>query len=85
MDLKTIDKRLTKPVYINEHLSPYYGKLRYACKLLKNDKLINDYWVSGHKVKVKTLGDAIEWICHKNDLIKVVNVDIKHIIDRCSL
>ena len=27
MDLKTIDKRLTKPVYINEHLSPYYGKL----------------------------------------------------------
>ena len=86
LDLKVIDERLTKPVYINEHLSPYYGKLRYACKLLKTEQLINDFWVSGHKVKVKTFENITELISHKNDLIKFVNnVDISAILEKCKL
>ena len=85
MDLKIIDERLTKPVYINEHLSPYYSKLRYACKLLKNQKLINDFWVSGHKVKVKTLGNLTEVISHKNDLVKVTTGDITSVFENCKL
>ena len=47
IDLRAIDERLTEKVYINEHLSPYYSKLRYVSKLLKEKSLINDFWVSG--------------------------------------
>ena len=85
LDPKVIDERLIKPIYINEHLSPYYSKLRYACKLLKNQHMINDFWVSGHKIKVKTLGNLIEIISHKNDLMKVISGDITSVIDQCKL
>ena len=50
--LTDIDARLTKPIYINEHLTPYYSQLRYRCKLLWQAKMIHGYLVSGHKVKV---------------------------------
>ena len=84
MNLLSIDERLTKPIFINEHLSPYYGKLRYACKLMKEQKLINDFWVSGHKVKVKTLNDDIEIISHNSDLIKVTDQNIVEILSKCK-
>ena len=85
VDLKLIDDRLTKPVYINEHLSPYYSKLRYACKLLKEKNLINDFWVTGHKVKARTLHNGTELISHKSDLIKIAGDDITAILVKCNL
>ena len=88
MDLKHIDSRLTAPVYINEHLSPYYSKLRYACKLLYNEELVSDYWVSGHKVKVTMHGsDRVNIIRHKDALINLIptSIDIVHILHKCKL
>ena len=84
INLTVIDERLIKPIYINEFLSPYYSKLRYACKLLKAKKLINDFWVSGHKVKVKTLEDNVNIISHKDDLIKIAKDDITAILVECK-
>lgn len=89
MNVKNIDGRLESPIYVNEHLSPYYAKLRYACKLLHEQGLLNEYWVSGHKVKVKSINDEVKQIGHKIDLINLtkgdVNVDISDILIRCKL
>ncbi len=66
--LTDIDERLTSDVFINEHLSPYYSKLRYRCKKLWQAKLISSFWVSGHKVKVKvTEASDLKVITHEND------------------
>ena len=80
IDLKVIDERLVEKVYINEHLSPYYSKLRYICKLLRENKSINDFWVSGHKIKIKTTEDDVKIISHKNDLIKFASGEITNIL-----
>ena len=80
IDLKVVDDRLTGHVYINEHLSPYYAKLRYICKLLREKKSINDFWVSGHKIKIKTIEDDIKIISHKTDLLKFASAEITNIL-----
>ena len=86
LDVKNIDRRLTEPVYINEHLSPYYSKLRFACKLLYDQELVSEYWVSGHKVKVKMADNSrVHIIRHKDDLINLIPIDISHIILKCKL
>ena len=85
INLTEIDARLTKPLYINEHLSPYYGKLRYACKLMKEQKIILDFWVSGHKVKAKTLNERIQLVSHKNDLLELTDKNIVEIVSKCKL
>lgn len=87
MDLKKIDKRLIHPVYINEFISPYYAKLRYACKQLEERKLIAKHWVSGHKVKAVREGETEPRIIgHKDDLFKLVNgKDITEVIANCKL
>ena len=73
MDLSTIDPRLTSPVYINEHLTAYYSKLRYACKQLKSAKLLDSFWISGHKVKAKLVPDGeINIISHKDDFSELL-------------
>ena len=65
LDLKTIDERLTETVYINEHLSPYYSKLRYMCKKLWQAGMLSKFWVAGHKIKaVITEGDDVIMITH---------------------
>ena len=80
MDPKVIDDRLKEHVYINEHLSPYYAKLRYACKLLREKKLIKDFWVAGHKIKAKTIEDEVKFISHKNDLLKFASPEDVNIL-----
>ena len=81
IDLREIDARLTEKVYINEHLSPYYAKLRYVCKLLKEKKLINDFWVSGHKIKIKAADDEVKNISHRDDLLNFSEGDITGILN----
>ena len=66
--LTDIDERLTSPIYINEHLTPYYAKLRYNCKQLWDLKLIGNYWVSGYKVKLQLPDmDNVHIITHRDD------------------
>ena len=86
IDLKEqVDVRLTEKVYINEHLSPYYSSLRYACKLLLGMKIIKEFWVTGHKVKVKSLDDTVKIVSHKNDLRDLTSRDISDILATCKL
>jgi hypothetical protein len=87
MKMTNIDQRLTQPIYLNEHLSPYYSKLRYACKILHENGHLNEYWVSGHKIKVKQIANGrVEHIAHKDDLIKSIpSVDISDILHKCNL
>lgn len=85
VNAKDIDPRLGNDVYVNEHLTPYYSALRYACKLLHNLKLILEFWSSGHKVKLKDLHGVEHMITHKNDLIKVTNFDLTDILKQCNL
>ena len=66
---------------LNEHLSPYYSKLRYVSKLLKERSLINDFWVSGHKLKIKTSDDEVKIISHKDDLLIYSEGDITVILN----
>ena len=80
-DLRGIDVRLTEKVFLNEHLSPYYSKLRYVSKLLKEKSLINDFWVSGHKLKIKTSDDEVKIISHKDDLLIYSEGDITVILN----
>jgi hypothetical protein len=42
-----------KSTFINEDLAPYRAKLLYVARMLKNDKLINKYWVFRNEVQVK--------------------------------
>ena len=70
--LQEIDSRLTSAVYINENLSPYYGKLRYMCKRLWEAKLLSKFWVSGHKVKaIISEGSDIKIITHAADFAEI--------------
>ena len=86
IDLKAVDERLLEKVFINEHLSPYYSSLRYACKLIFEMKLIKEFWTSGHKVKVKLLDDEIKIISHKDDLLNLTTgTDISSILTKCKL
>ena len=81
IDLHAIDERLTENVYINEHLTPYYSKLRYVCKLLKGSKSINDFWVTGHKIKIKTTGNEVKNISHRDDLLDFATGEITDILN----
>ena len=83
--MEEIDPRLVEPVYINEHLSPYYAKLRYACKLLYKEKLVESFRSSSHKIKVKVDGEE-KLIQHKDDLVKLLpEIDISNILIACRL
>ena len=57
-------------LYINEHLSPSFKSLRYNCKLMKNEEVIDDYWFSNSKLKVKSNGQTII-IDHEIDLYRI--------------
>ena len=57
-------------LYINEHLSPAYKNLRYNCKMLKIAGIIDDFWFSNSKLKVKLNGETKE-ITHEFDLFLI--------------
>ena len=85
--LEEIDERLTLPVYINEFLSPYYSQLRYACKLLHEENLVDSFRSNGHKIRVKLAGSKMEkLIQHKNDLVELFpDKDISDILSMSRL
>ena len=58
-----------------------YAKLRCLCKLLCEKKLINDFWVSGHKIKLKTIGDEVKIIGHKDELLKFASEEMITVIN----
>ena len=67
-----IDERLTKNIYINEHLTAYYGTLRFMCKKLWEAHLITKFWISGHKVKAVIAKEGpINIITHTDDFRKL--------------
>ena len=82
--LTEVDPRLTQPVYINDHLTNYYGKLRYICKQLWMDKKLQNFWVAGHKVKAMvTAGGEIKTITHKSDFTNMYpGMDLKPYFDK---
>ena len=79
--LTDIDERLSKPIFINEHLTPYYSQLRYRCKMLWKAKMIEKFWVSGHKVKVCVAKeDDYKILSHTNDIFDLFpGMDINHV------
>ena len=85
--LEEMDERLVEPVYINEFLSPYYSKLRYACKLLHNENLVESFRSNGHKIRVTLGRGKVErLIQHKNDLVELFpDEDISEILSTCRL
>ena len=52
---------------------------------MKEKKLIEDFWVSGHKVKAKTLNERISIVSHKNDLLELTEEDVTDIFSKCKL
>ena len=87
INLEEVDERLILPVYINEFLSPYYSKLRYACKLLHDNNLVESYRSNGHKIRVKLGGDKVErLIQHRNDLVELLpDIDISEFLSTARL
>ena len=79
---ETIDQRLTEPVYINDHLTPYYAKLRYDCKKLFQAGCIHKFWVSGHKVKIQLVeGGSEKLITHSDDFrVLLPEVDLSQVL-----
>ena len=85
IQLEEIDERLVEPVFINEYLSPYYSKLRYACKLLHEEKLVDSFRSTGHKIRV-TIGGEEKMISHKVDLLNLLpEKDLSNILRTCRL
>jgi hypothetical protein len=72
-DMTSLHPELTDPVFVNESLSPYYMKLRFVAKLMKNDKILASFWVSGHKVKVVVKeGEDFVQISHITDFRRIL-------------
>ena len=52
---------------------------------MKEQKMIIDFWVSGHKVKAKTINERVLIVAHEYDLIELTDKDVTDILSKCKL